>query len=128
LSRSVEKWLEGIKQQLTGKCCGCQVQGGYAGAVRLKPEGIMGPIDSDMDRPSVMDESYGDTGSFIQEIERVINKYCKENDCNTPDFILAEYLHNCLDAYTQATKSRDKWYRVHLEPSNSFFDDPEQHQ
>jgi hypothetical protein len=58
---------------------------------------------------------------FRKEIESSINRCCKENDSNTPDFILANYLLNCLDAFTLATKSRDKWYSVHLEPCNSHF-------
>ena len=59
--------------------------------------------------------------AFRKEIESAINRGCKENDSNTPDFILANYLCNCLDAFTLATKSRDKWYGVHLEPCNSHF-------
>ena len=58
---------------------------------------------------------------FRKEIESAINRCCKENDSNTPDFILANYLCNCLDAFTLATKNRDKWYSVHLEPCNSHF-------
>ena len=59
--------------------------------------------------------------TFRRTIEEVINCHCKENESNTPDFILANYLCNCLDAFTLATKSRDKWYSVNLEPCNSHF-------
>jgi hypothetical protein len=62
--------------------------------------------------------------SFREEIENVINCCSKENDSNTPDFILSNYLCNCLDAFTLATKNRDKWYSVHLEPCNSHFLNP----
>lgn len=47
---------------------------------------------------------------FENEIRAIINKYSKENDSDTPDFILATYLSGCLDAYSEAVKSRDKWY------------------
>ena len=62
--------------------------------------------------------------AFRKEIENIINRGSKENDSNTPDFILANYLCNCLDAFTLATKNRDKWYSVHLEPCNSHFLNP----
>ncbi len=42
-----------------------------------------------------------------KEIENAINKVSRENESNTPDFILAEYLINCLIAYETAVKSRD---------------------
>lgn len=48
--------------------------------------------------------------NFEQEISSIINKYSLENVSNTPDFILARYLNNCLDAFNSATKTRSKWY------------------
>ncbi|MDD5650798.1 MAG: hypothetical protein PHF86_10360 [Candidatus Nanoarchaeia archaeon] len=56
-----------------------------------------------------------------KNIEDAINKVSEENESNTPDFILAEYLINCLKAFDLATKQRDKWYNVNLEPCNSYF-------
>jgi len=50
-----------------------------------------------------------------REIETVLNKYCKENDSNTPDFILTTYLMNCLKAFNSAVNSREKWYNNKLE-------------
>ncbi len=51
-------------------------------------------------------------------IETELNRRSAENESNTPDFILAEYLMDCLSAFDKATKRRDKWYGVHLEPGN----------
>lgn len=48
--------------------------------------------------------------TFKEELESLINKYSKESDNNTPDFILTKYIMACLDAYTEAVKSRDQWY------------------
>ena len=48
---------------------------------------------------------------FKIEIENLINKYSKENGSNTPDFILAEYLMNCLITFNVATNKRTKWYK-----------------
>lgn len=60
------------------------------------------------------------------EIEGAINNCCAENDSNTPDFILARYLVACLEAFNNATQSRDDWYKVNLEPGNSYFFDREE--
>lgn len=48
--------------------------------------------------------------SLRKSIEQVINLHSAENASNTPDFILAEYLMNCLSAFDWATKQRDAWY------------------
>ena len=47
---------------------------------------------------------------FEKELEALINKHSKENVSNTPDFILASYLRNCLDVFNIAVKEREKWY------------------
>ena len=36
--------------------------------------------------------------TFERELESLINRFSKENDSNTPDFILAQYLLGCLQA------------------------------
>lgn len=59
--------------------------------------------------------------NFEKELKNLINSHCRENESNTPDFLLAEYLYSCLDAYEKVTKARDKWYSVHLEPINPQF-------
>ena len=41
-----------------------------------------------------------------KEIETVINCNSAENGSNTPDFILAEYLINCLNAFDLATNKQ----------------------
>lgn len=47
---------------------------------------------------------------FKKELERVINRFSMENESNTPDFILADYLVGCLDAYDATVNAREKWY------------------
>ena len=47
---------------------------------------------------------------FLQELAQIINKYSRENISETPDFILAEYLSACLDAFDKAERQRQKWY------------------
>ncbi len=47
---------------------------------------------------------------FEAELRALINRYCKENGSNTPDFLLAAYLMNCLRAFDLATREREKWH------------------
>ncbi len=47
---------------------------------------------------------------FKKELESLINKNSMENGSNTPDFILAEYLMDCLKAYDKLENARAKWY------------------
>jgi len=49
-------------------------------------------------------------GNFQKEVEHLINKYSIENDSDTPDYILAIYLRQCLDLYIQTVIARDKWH------------------
>ena len=59
--------------------------------------------------------------SFRKDLEQLINGYSMENNSHTPDFLLAQYLERCLDAFDEATRARDRWYGVHLEPGNKYF-------
>ena len=47
---------------------------------------------------------------FEEELRNVINRYSMENGSNTPDFILAQYLDNCLSVFNSAVQRREKWY------------------
>lgn len=49
--------------------------------------------------------------SFEKELTELINKYSLENGSETPDYILAKYLNDCLTTFNKATKKRDKWYK-----------------
>jgi len=52
--------------------------------------------------------------TFERELESLLNSYSKENESDTPDFMLAEYLKNCLESYTIAVTKRDKWFGVNM--------------
>ena len=47
---------------------------------------------------------------FEDDLARLINSHSLENMSDTPDFILANYLTNCLRAFNESTKKRNKWY------------------
>jgi hypothetical protein len=53
---------------------------------------------------------------FQCELETLINRHSMENESATPDFILAQYLRGCLDAWATATIARDKWYGIERWP------------
>lgn len=44
------------------------------------------------------------------ELTALLNKHCRENASNTPDFILAEFMLTSLAAFEHASRSREKWY------------------
>ena len=45
---------------------------------------------------------------LMQEIQEAINRASRENESSTPDFVLAEYLMNCLNAYEVAVNRREQ--------------------
>jgi len=56
---------------------------------------------------------------FIDELGCLINKHSMENSSNTPDFILAQFINNCLDAFNAAVQQRETWYGRDARPSCS---------
>ena len=47
---------------------------------------------------------------FEKQLEELINRHSKENDSDTPDFILARYLALCLEAGNYLVERREQWY------------------
>lgn len=88
---------------------------------KIKPNGIAitGPLSdyTTGDRLSVAADRIEMTGTFMQltndfrgDLERLLNHHSKERGSDTPDFILANYLTRCLDAFDEATTARTRWY------------------
>jgi hypothetical protein len=50
------------------------------------------------------------SATFQRDLEILLNRYSQENASNTPDFILAQYLTTCLDAWNEAVQQRETWY------------------
>jgi hypothetical protein len=48
--------------------------------------------------------------SLRDDIGNAINASSAENGSNTPDFVLAEYLTDCLAAFDKASRERERWY------------------
>lgn len=51
-----------------------------------------------------------DDGDLRRDLSGVLNRYSRDNGSNTPDFILAQYLANCLDAFDIAVQKRAQWF------------------
>ena len=60
-----------------------------------------------------MDEEKRD--KVTKDLENVINSNSIENESNTADFILAEYLMDCLDNYKKIHDANERWYGKKLE-------------
>lgn len=52
-----------------------------------------------------------------KEIAATLNRASAENESNTPDYILAQYLMGCLAAFNTAVQQRENWYGRDPRPS-----------
>jgi hypothetical protein len=48
--------------------------------------------------------------SLYIELTRLLNRHSAENNSDTPDFILARYLLDSLQAFENAVIRREDWY------------------
>lgn len=48
--------------------------------------------------------------TFRYELQRLLNRYSRQNNSNTPDFILAGYLSECLEVFNKAVNARETFY------------------
>ena len=52
----------------------------------------------------------GDKTEFRKALEHAINCHSAENGSNTPDFVLAQYIADCLAAFDRAVQHREAYY------------------
>lgn len=50
------------------------------------------------------------TNDLRNELSSLLNRASRENQSNTADFILSEYMIGCLEAFERATQKRSEWY------------------
>lgn len=55
--------------------------------------------------------------NFEDELCHLINRYNEESKSNTPDFILSQYINDCLTAFNTAVQQRETWYGRDATPS-----------
>lgn len=72
------------------------------------------------DRISMNDPGYypQSDSTFVDNLRHLINVHSKENDSDTPDFVLAEFLAKQLDVLAATLQVRDVWY-VNSSPPRS---------
>ena len=47
---------------------------------------------------------------FEKKLQELLNRYTKENESNTPDYVLAHYIKYSLKAFNQAVNLREEYY------------------
>jgi len=47
---------------------------------------------------------------FQNELTKLINRHSLENESNTPDYILSDYLVRCLKNFNEASVHRVDWH------------------
>lgn len=52
---------------------------------------------------------------FKKELTQLMNRYNIDTITNIPDFVLADYLHNCIVNLATATQIRDNWLKIEKE-------------
>ena len=55
-------------------------------------------------------EAAANNDTLRRDLAAVLNRFSRDNGSNTPDFILAQYLTNCLDAFDAAVQKRAQWF------------------
>lgn len=47
----------------------------------------------------------------VEELREVVNRNSLENECGTPDYIIAEMLYRAYVNYCDTVTDRDKWWK-----------------
>ena len=63
-----------------------------------------------MDAECTQGTAVGAGHEFESDLRALLNRHCQENNSNTPDFILAQFLLGCLAAWNRGVQQRETWY------------------
>jgi len=66
-------------------------------------------IDYDTPETRALEEKFREI-ELRPQIAELLNRFSAENGSDTPDFILAQYLTDCLKAFDHAVNAREIWY------------------
>ena len=55
--------------------------------------------------------------SLENDLRDILNKYGRESNSNTPDFILSQYIYGCLISFETAIQQRETWYGRDARPA-----------
>ena len=61
-------------------------------------------------------EERQDYQEIVRDIAQVVNKYSLEQESQTPDYILAEYMLKSLSDLNRLMRDRDYWYYGSVDP------------
>lgn len=61
----------------------------------------------------------GDAPDFRSALTTLLNRFSRENVSNTPDWILRNFICECLKAFNVGIVERDKWYGIKPEPGDA---------
>lgn len=67
------------------------------------------------ERNKTIDERHSELSTFEGELTVLVNKYSLEALSNTPDFILAFYIKDCILAFNNAQQRRKEWFSAREE-------------
>lgn len=78
-------------------------------AEETKPpvDSLVMPVGPDLETPSSEERKIE---IFQRKLAALINELSLENLCDTPDFILAEHLTDCLYQHARIINKRENWY------------------
>ena len=91
---------------------------GYGKFASMVPDQILEEMDGIVnhiykDNPIPKPEEYI-RPTFEEALKTLINQYSKENDSNTPDYLLANFLNEVLISYSATLRARDKWFNINV--------------
>ncbi len=72
-------------------------------------------MDPEEDRAGhILDALFGPVpeDNFHTKLTEIINAYDKDVECNTPDFVLSEYLCMCLDIFKYSIRYRETVLKI----------------
>lgn len=94
--------------------------GPHIDTFRIPPAGMVGTVVSPSGEELVAKgvTTYQQAPTFREELTRLLNSKSKENESNTPDFVLAEFLIKALEAFNVATNTREDWYGIQCAPGS----------
>lgn len=55
--------------------------------------------------------------SFENQLTNLLNECSEENDSNTPDAVLAQFMKGCLDSFNQAVQQRETFHGRDARPT-----------
>lgn len=72
-------------------------------------------IKNEIDDVQKKNESNIDDETLKRDLSKIMNIYGIDTECSTPDYILAEYLIDCLKSYKKLDNANRTWHGLSIE-------------